>query len=51
MFFLIFSKEMQYFLRKCPRHIPFIVHYHLKLSNIHHILIKFWKIAMYKINK
>ena len=41
MFFLIvFPIEMQYFQRKCPRHIPFIVHYHLKMSNIHHILIK-----------
>ena len=28
---------MQYFQRKCPMHIPFIVHYHLKISNIHHI--------------
>ena len=41
MFFLIiFPNEMQYFQRKYPRHIPFIVHYHLKMSNIHHILIK-----------
>ena len=31
---------MQYFQRKYPSHITFIVNYHLKISNIHHILIK-----------
>ena len=35
----IFPKEMQYFQRKCPRHIPFIVHSHIKISKIHHILL------------
>ena len=37
---IIFPKEILYFQSKCPRHIPFIVHYYLKISNIHLILIK-----------
>ena len=37
---IFFFKEMQYFQRKCPNHNPFIVHSHLKISNIDHILIK-----------
>ena len=31
---------MQYLLRKCPWYVSFIAHSHLKISNIHHILMK-----------
>ena len=37
---LEYPQEQVLFSGKCPRHIAFIVHYHLKMSNIHHILIK-----------
>ena len=36
--FMFFFNKMQYFQRKCPWHVSFISH--LKISNIHHILIK-----------
>ena len=36
----MFFNKMQYFQRKCPRHVSFIVHSPLQLLNILHILIK-----------
>ena len=32
---------MQYFQRKCPMHVSFVVYSHLQIPNILHILIKF----------
>ena len=37
----VFFNKMQYFQRKCPWYVSFIVHSHFKkISNIHHILMK-----------
>ena len=42
-----FFYKMQYFQRKFPWHFSFIVHSHLKKSEILHILKKIGKIIMY----